>query len=144
MRCAQCGAECAPGAKYCSECAAPLSSGASAEPAPAGASPAVYSGDRAAGAASEPAQADRRVVTILLADISGFTSLSEKLDPEAVRDLITACFERLVPCIQRYGGTIDKFIGDEVMALFGAWTAHENDAERALGPEVPKQAAMTP
>ena len=44
----------------------------------------------------------------------------EKLDPEAVRDLITACFDRLVPCIQRYGGTIDKFIGDEMMALFGA------------------------
>ena len=53
-------------------------------------------------------------------------------DPEALRDLITACFDRLVPCIERYGGTIDKFIGDEIMALFGAPQAHENDPERAL------------
>ena len=75
---------------------------------------------------------ERKIVTILFADVSGFTALSEKLDPEAVRDLITACFDRLVPCIQRYGGTIDKFMGDEIMALFGAPRAHENDPERAL------------
>ena len=49
-----------------------------------------------------------------------------------MRDLITACFDRLVPCIHRYGGTVDKFVGDEVMALFGAPHAHENDPERAL------------
>ncbi len=117
VRCTQCGTEYAPGARYCSQCAAPLST---APPA------------HLVGAAPEPVHADLRVVTVLFADISGFTSLSEKLHPEAVRDLITACFDRLVPCIERYGGAIDKFIGDEVMALFGAPVAHENDPERAL------------
>ena len=58
--------------------------------------------------------------------------LSEKLDPEKVRELINACFDWLVPVVQKYDGTIDKFIGDEIMALFGAPVAHEDDAERAL------------
>src|SRR5437868_8593860 len=75
---------------------------------------------------------ERKIVTILFADVSGFTALAEKLDPEEVRALINACFDQLVPAVQKYGGTVDKFIGDEVMALFGAPHAHENDPERAL------------
>ncbi|MDB6147902.1 MAG: adenylate/guanylate cyclase, partial [Spartobacteria bacterium] len=75
---------------------------------------------------------ERKLVTILFVDVSGFTALSETLDPEEVRGLMNACFERLVPVVQKYGGTIDKFIGDEIMALFGAPIAHENDPERAL------------
>src|SRR5437762_6877692 len=75
---------------------------------------------------------ERKLVTILFVDVSGFTALSEKLDPEEVRNLINACFDELVPVVQKYGGTIDKFIGDEIMALFGAPAAHEDDAERAL------------
>src|SRR3954469_7410111 len=75
---------------------------------------------------------ERKLVTIVFADISGFTALSEKLDPERVRELINACFDWLVPIVQKYDGTIDKFIGDEIMALFGAPIAHEDDAERAL------------
>src|SRR5205807_9635034 len=71
-------------------------------------------------------------VTILFVDVSGFTALSERLDPEEVRNMINACFDQLVPIVQKYGGTIDKFIGDEIMALFGAPVAHENDPERAL------------
>ena len=110
MKCPACGTENPNGMKFCGECAAPLS----------------------ASAALAASQADRRLVTVLFADISGFTSLSENLDPEVVRDLITACFDQLVPCIQHNGGTIDKFMGDEVMALFGAPQAHENDPERAL------------
>ncbi len=66
----------------------------------------------------------------MFADISGFTALSEKLDPEKVREVINACFDRLVPVLQKYDGTIDKFIGDEIMAVFGAPVAHEDDAER--------------
>ena len=58
--------------------------------------------------------------------------LSEKLDPEKVREVINACFDWLVPVVQKYDGTIDKFIGDEIMAVFGAPVAHEDDAERAL------------
>ncbi|HWY40534.1 MAG TPA: adenylate/guanylate cyclase domain-containing protein [Chthoniobacterales bacterium] len=75
---------------------------------------------------------ERKIVTIVFADISGFTALSEKKDPEDVRALMNACFESLVPVVQKYEGTIDKFIGDEIMALFGAPVAHEDDPERAL------------
>ena len=75
---------------------------------------------------------ERRLVTIMFADVSGFTAMSEKMDPEAVRDLMNACFERLVPVIERHNGTVDKFIGDEIMALFGAPVAHENDSEQAI------------
>src|ERR1700748_2403211 len=81
----------------------------------------------------EPAEVDeRKLVTIVFADVSGFTALSEKLDPEKVRELLNACFDWLVPVVQKYDGTIDKFIGDEIMAVFGAPVAHEDDAERAL------------
>ena len=76
--------------------------------------------------------ADRRLVTTMFADLSGFTALAESMDPEELRDLMADCFEALVPVVERYGGTIDKFIGDEVMALFGAPVAHEDDPERAL------------
>ncbi|MCP4536628.1 MAG: AAA family ATPase [Chloroflexi bacterium] len=75
---------------------------------------------------------ERKLVTVMFADISGFTALAETMDPEAVRDLMNGCFEQLVPVVEKYGGTVDKFIGDEVMALFGAPVAHENDPERAL------------
>lgn len=73
-----------------------------------------------------------KVVTVMFADISGFTALSEKLEPESVRNLMNDCFERLVPIIAKYQGTVDKFIGDEIMALFGAPVTHEKDPERAL------------
>lgn len=75
---------------------------------------------------------ERKLVTVMFADISGFTALSEKNDPEHVRALVNACFSWLVPIIEKYGGTVEKFIGDEIMAMFGAPVAHENDAERAL------------
>lgn len=75
---------------------------------------------------------ERKLVTVMFADISGFTALSEKNDPEQVRALVNACFSWLVPVIEKYGGTVEKFIGDEIMAMFGAPVAHENDAERAL------------
>jgi len=74
---------------------------------------------------------ERKLVTVMFADISGFTSLSEKNDPETLRALMNACFDRMVPVIQEYGGTVDKFIGDEIMALFGAPKAHERHAEMA-------------
>jgi class 3 adenylate cyclase/tetratricopeptide (TPR) repeat protein len=81
---------------------------------------------------SRATDAERKLVTVLFADVAGFTTLAETLDPEPLRDLINACFGRLVPCVERYGGTVDKFIGDEIMALFGAPMAHDNDPERAV------------
>jgi class 3 adenylate cyclase/tetratricopeptide (TPR) repeat protein len=77
-------------------------------------------------------ESERKVVTILFADISGFTALSETLDPEEARELVDAFFQRMTPIIEKYHGTIEKFIGDEIMAVFGAPVASENDAECAL------------
>jgi class 3 adenylate cyclase/tetratricopeptide (TPR) repeat protein/regulation of enolase protein 1 (concanavalin A-like superfamily) len=85
-----------------------------------------------AGASTSELQGERKLVTVMFADLSGFTALAERLDPEAVRETMNACFEHLVPVIEKYEGAVDKFIGDEIMALFGAPVAHENDPERAL------------
>lgn len=75
---------------------------------------------------------ERKLVTIMFADITGFTALSELLDPEDVRNLINACFDELVPIVERHGGVVDKFMGDAIMALFGARVANEDDPQRAL------------
>ncbi len=75
---------------------------------------------------------ERRVVTVLFADIVGFTSLSEHRDPEQVKRLIDACFQRLVADVEAFGGRVDKILGDGILALFGAPIAHEDDAERAV------------
>ncbi len=77
-------------------------------------------------------QADRRTATILFADLTGFTALSERLDPEDVRALQTDLFEEMRAVLQREGAFIEKFVGDAVMAVFGAPTAHEDDPQRAL------------
>ena len=81
----------------------------------------------------QPAQqAERKQITVLFSDLSGFSALSEKEDAEEVRSLINECFDKLGQIILRYGGHIDKFIGDELMALFGAPIAMEDHASRAL------------
>ena len=75
---------------------------------------------------------ERRVITVLFADLVGFTTLSEHMDPEQVKRLIDACFQRLVEDITTFGGTVDKIVGDGIVALFGVPVAHEDDAERAV------------
>ena len=75
---------------------------------------------------------DRRVVTVLFTDVSGFTAMSEKLDPEEVTEVINAFFRVLTEPIYHYGGVVDKYIGDAIMALFGAPIAHEDDPARAV------------
>jgi class 3 adenylate cyclase/tetratricopeptide (TPR) repeat protein len=72
------------------------------------------------------------VVTVLFADLVGYTALAEYLDPEQVKWLIESCFERLVADIETFGGRVDKLLGDAIVALFGAPVAHEDDAERAV------------
>jgi adenylate cyclase len=86
---------------------------------------------------------NRRLVTILFADLSGSTGLGERLDPEDLRLFLTAYFAAASRHIQRFGGTIDKFIGDAVMAAFGAPVAHEDDAERAISAALAIQAAFS-
>jgi class 3 adenylate cyclase/tetratricopeptide (TPR) repeat protein len=75
---------------------------------------------------------ERRVVTVLFGDIVGFTTLSERLDPERVKNIVDEVFERLAADIVSFGGQVDKIIGDAIVALFGAPVAHEDDAERAV------------
>ena len=75
---------------------------------------------------------ERRVVTVLFADLVGYTALSERLDPERVKRLIDASFERLIADINAFGGRVDKVLGDGIVALFGAPVAHEDDADRAI------------
>jgi len=76
-------------------------------------------------------EGERKLVTVLFADVANYTSMSEKLDPEEVHQIMDGCFKILMDEIHRYEGTIDKFTGDGVMALFGAPVAHEDHAQRA-------------
>jgi class 3 adenylate cyclase/tetratricopeptide (TPR) repeat protein len=123
--CPNCGAANPAGAKFCGECGTTLTAEAGATVANA-----------TAGTGTQPTPptpiAERRVVSILFADLVGFTAASEARDPEETRELLSRYFELARDVIGRYGGTVEKFIGDAVMAVWGAPTAHEDDAERAV------------
>ncbi len=86
---------------------------------------------------------ERRFVVVLFADLAGFTAMAETMDPERVHTLLNTCFDRLVPIVYRYGGTVDKFLGDAIMALFGAPVAHEDDPDRALYAALEMMAEIT-
>jgi len=122
-QCPSCGAETSSEFAFCPRCGGSLR-GAQA--------PADSTATAAAEAAAAEAESDRRLATILFADLSGFTSLSEGLDPEDVRALQTDLLDTLRSTLVRYDAFIEKFVGDAVMAVFGAPTAHEDDPERAL------------
>jgi class 3 adenylate cyclase/tetratricopeptide (TPR) repeat protein len=124
--CPSCGVGAAPGARFCHACGSPL-------------------GEQrgAAGAAEDVAESEeRRTVTILFADLSGYTSVAERLDHETVKTVIERCLTRFAAEVERFGGRVDKYIGDNVMAVFGAPVAHEDDAERALRAAFGMQSAM--
>ena len=82
--------------------------------------------------APEQLREERKVVTVLFADLVGFTSRAERLDPEDVRAVLAPYWQRLRSELERFGGTVEKFIGDAVMALFGAPISREDDPERAV------------
>ncbi len=124
--CPVCGTQNAPTAKFCGECAAPLA-GTSASTA----SVADGAGQSLA-TPNEAPTAERRLVSILFADLVGFTTLAEGKDAEDTRELLSRYFDLAQEVVGRYGGTVEKFIGDAVMAVWGAPTAHEDDAERAV------------
>ncbi|MHB8870599.1 MAG: ATP-binding protein [Thermoleophilia bacterium] len=130
--------------QFCGGCAAPLAPLGLEQTDARGRSPVVTPGVVSGFAASDSNLSDgeRKLVTILFADVAGFTALAETLDPEEVRDLLNSLFDRLVPCVERYEGTVDKFIGDEVMALFGAPLVHEDDPERAVSCALDMRAAV--
>ena len=87
--------------------------------------------------------AERRLVSVLFADLVGFTTLSENRDAEEVRELLSRYFETARTIIERYGGTVEKFIGDAVMAVWGTPIAREDDAERAVRAALDLTAAVT-
>jgi class 3 adenylate cyclase/tetratricopeptide (TPR) repeat protein len=124
--CPSCGAANEPDMRFCGECATPLAAFVPATPVRAQtAGSAELSG--ATGALSE-----RRLVSVLFADLVGFTPFAEERDAEDVRDTLTRYFDIATDVIGRYGGTVEKFIGDAVMAVWGAPTAREDDAERSV------------
>jgi class 3 adenylate cyclase/tetratricopeptide (TPR) repeat protein len=86
---------------------------------------------------------ERRLVSVLFADLVGFTALSEHRDPEEVRELLSRYFDRCRSLIERYGGTVEKFIGDAVMAVWGTPIAREDDAERAVRAALSLTSAVT-
>src|SRR5947199_6682181 len=106
--CSACGRENPSDSRFCNSCGAPLAS------------------------TPEARREERKIVTVLFADLVGFTSRAERLDPEDVRALLDPYWQRLRAELERFGGTVEKFIGDAVMALFGAPVAHEDDPERAV------------
>src|ERR671939_727163 len=115
--CASCGRVNPPGAGFCNSCGAAL------------ASPAV-------------SREVRKTVTVLFCDLTGSTALGEQTDPEALRALLARYFERMKAIVESHGGTVEKFIGDAVMAVFGVPSAHEDDALRACRAALAMQAAL--
>lgn len=117
VACPLCGASNEPEDRFCGECAAPLTQGARPAAVPA---------------ATAARVAERRLVSVLFADLVGFTPFAEERDAEETRELLTRYFDLARDVIERYGGVVEKFIGDAVMAVWGAPTAREDDAERAV------------
>ena len=107
MICPSCGTVAPEGARFCPGCGHALAA-------------ATARGDQ------------RRLVTVLFADLVGYTALAETRDPEQVKNIVDRCFERLAGDVVAHGGRVDKIVGDAIMALFGAPLAHEDDAERAV------------
>jgi class 3 adenylate cyclase/tetratricopeptide (TPR) repeat protein len=105
--CTSCGRESAEEFAFCPHCGASLAEG-------------------------PPGREQRKVVTLLFCDVTGSTELGERLDPEALRSLLARYFERMKSIVERHGGSVEKFIGDAVMAVFGVPVVHEDDALRAL------------
>jgi class 3 adenylate cyclase/tetratricopeptide (TPR) repeat protein len=106
LTCPRCGQENAAGARFCGACGTEL--------------------------AAASAREVRKTVTVLFADVTGSTALGERLDPESLRRVMARYFDTARECLERHGGTVEKFIGDAVMAVFGVPTVHEDDALRAL------------
>src|SRR3954465_10992696 len=107
MICASCGAESPDGFRFCGSCGAPL-------------------------VVAEPPREVRKVVTVLFCDLSGSTALGDRTDPEALRTTMRGYYEEMRRILARRGGTVEKFVGDAVMAVFGVPVAHEDDALRAV------------
>jgi class 3 adenylate cyclase/tetratricopeptide (TPR) repeat protein len=116
--CGRCGAESREGARFCASCGAALA------------------------APVEAPREARKLVTVLFTDVAGSTNLGERLDPESVRRVMGRLFDELSAVIEHHGGTVEKFIGDAIMAVFGIPAVHEDDALRAVRSAVEMRRAL--
>ena len=132
--CPKCGTSNRPGSKFCDECGFNLG-----EPKEAPStgdldqeSPSPESAVREIPTVPEAVEGERKYVTALFSDMSGYTAMSERLDPEEVKEITSRIFAEISKIVDKYDGFIEKFIGDAVMALFGVPKAHEDDPVRAI------------
>ena len=167
MLCPTCSRDNRPGRKFCADCGAELTvvctaCGASNEPeerfcggcgnrlvgSPAAVStprPRSYTPDHLAERIlreRSTLEGERRTVTVLFADASGFTPISERLDAEEVYALMQGCLGRMMEAVHRYEGTVTQFLGDGIMALFGAPIAHEDSPRRAVAAALEIQSSL--
>ncbi|MEK6710656.1 MAG: adenylate/guanylate cyclase domain-containing protein [Nitrospinota bacterium] len=152
--CPACGDAVQPGARFCGHCGGALESApqAAAGPSPLGARAEAFAKQIPSYTPRHlvekvlttrgAMEGERRQVTVLFADVCGFTGISENLDPEEVHRLMDRCFEILAHHIHRFEGTINQFTGDGVMALFGAPVAHEDSPHRAIRAALAIQSSM--
>ena len=154
-RCPQCGVEVPAGFRFCGQCGASLQAVPAAAPVVAAAPPVSASAvpPRATGytpkhlaekilKSRSALEGERRQVTVLFADLAGFTALAEQRDPEEVHQIIDRCFELITAEVHRFEGTINQYTGDGAMALFGAPIAHEDAPRRAVHAALAIQQAL--
>src|SRR5262249_41434510 len=143
--------------KFCSECGQRLAGAALTPAPPAVAAPVTTPARFASPDAYTPRhlaekiltskgaiEGERKIVTVMFSDVSGFTRMSERLDPEDVHAIMDRAFEVILEAVHRFEGTVNQFLGDGVMALFGAPIAHEDHAQRALGAALRIQVNLKP
>ena len=120
LQCTECGEPLPPNAKFCLACGHDLSQ------------PASSSETAATTTATPTPEGERRQATVMFSDLSGYTAMNEKLDPEEVQGLMRRLKDRAVEIVEAHGGIVSQFVGDEVLALFGIPAAHEDDPVRAV------------
>jgi len=144
LACPECGKMNPPGSRFCNECGHDLLKSSDAQPIDLN-QPQSYTPKHLADkilTTRSSIQGERKLVTVLFADVADFTAISERLDSEEVHQIMDGCFKILMDEIHRYEGTINQFTGDGVMALFGAPVAHEEHAQMACHAAVAIQRAM--
>jgi len=126
IKCSQCGKAFSLPAKFCDDCGQALQEILQPEPTPLSPVPQTPAKE------TPKTESERKHITVLFSDLSGYTAMCEKLDPEEVKEIMARIFGEIAQIVARYEGFIDKFIGDAVMALFGVPQSHEDDPVRAI------------